>query len=224
MGLKGIAGSAYNVCEWIVRLAYANVLWVLFTCLGFIVLGITPATVALFTIARKWVQGETELPVFQQFWTTYKEEFLKSNILGALLFVLGSILVFDLYFFMHQDGLLSSILFIVFIAISFNYLVMLMYIFPVYVHYDIKLLKTFKFALIIGMSHPFQSFSILICAVATYFIIYYLPAALLFLSIAPFSAFSMLMAQLIFKKLEAKELLLRQHENNIMDTEQLSAK
>ncbi|BDG36084.1 DUF624 domain-containing protein [Saccharococcus caldoxylosilyticus] len=48
-------GKLYRVCEWITRLACINILWMLFTLAGLIVFGIAPATVALFTIVRKWL-------------------------------------------------------------------------------------------------------------------------------------------------------------------------
>jgi len=37
--LNGING----ILEWIYRLAYINLLWILFTCLGGVIFGITPA-------------------------------------------------------------------------------------------------------------------------------------------------------------------------------------
>ena len=60
-------------------MAYANALWVLFSLLGLIVLGIAPATVALFSITKDWAKKDWDQPVFQTFWQTYKTEFFRAN-------------------------------------------------------------------------------------------------------------------------------------------------
>lgn len=206
MYMRGIMGGFYSACEWIVRMAYLNILWIGFTMLGFVVLGIFPATVAMFTIARKFYQGEADLPIFQQFWKTYKKEFVKTNLFGYTLVIIGAILAFDIYFFYQLEGLVSQILFYVFIALTFNFVVMLFYIFPVYVHYDLKFFQNIKYALIIGMSNPFHTLSMILCFVFMYFVIEVAPAALLFLSVAPLSMMMMLIAYRIFMRIEHKNI------------------
>ncbi|MFA9556724.1 DUF624 domain-containing protein [Evansella sp. AB-rgal1] len=54
MDNKGLIGNLYRVSEWLIRLAYINILWMLFTIVGLIILGIAPATATVFTIIRKW--------------------------------------------------------------------------------------------------------------------------------------------------------------------------
>ncbi|MFN7249337.1 MAG: YesL family protein [Anaerobacillus sp.] len=203
--VKGIIGSFYQASEWVVRLAYVNVLWIGFTMLGLVVVGIFPATVAMFTITRKWIKGEVDLPIFNEFWQVYRREFLRSNSIGLIVTLIGAILYFDLYFFYHLDGMFSQVLFYVFVALAFNFAVMLFYIFPVYVHYDLKLFQSLKYALVIGMSNPFHTFSMILCVIFIYFAIEVAPAAFLFLSVAPLSMMFMVIAHRIFVKLEQKQ-------------------
>ena len=68
-------GKIYSVCQWIYRLAYSNVLWLLFMTLGLFVFGAVPSTVAMFAIIRKWIKGETEFPVLSFFGKSIKKSF-----------------------------------------------------------------------------------------------------------------------------------------------------
>ncbi len=205
MEMRGVLGGLYGACEWVVRLAFVNILWIGFSLLGGIVLGLFPATVAMFSIARKWIQGETDLSIFQSFWEIYRKEFFKSNVFGLLVVMIGAILVTDIYIFYQLDGVFAQVLLYLFIAITFNYGVMLLYIFPVYVHYDLKIFQNFKYALIIGMSNPFHTFSMILCLVFVYFALEVAPASFLFLSIAALSLMYMVIAHRIFMKIEQKK-------------------
>lgn len=205
MEVKGVLGSFYVACEWIVRLAFVNILWIGFSLLGLIVFGVFPATVAMFTISRKWIQGETDLPIFRQFWEVYRKEFVKSNLFGLVLSIIGAILVIDLYILYSLDGIFSQVLFYIFVALTFNFGVMLLYIFQVYVHYDLKTFQNIKYALIIGMSNPFHTFSMILCLIFLYFALEIAPASLLFLSVAPLSMMYMIIAYRIFSKIEQKK-------------------
>ncbi|MFL6556498.1 MAG: YesL family protein, partial [Bacillus sp. (in: firmicutes)] len=75
-------GKLFTFCEWFMRLAYVNLLWFFFSLAGLVLLGIMPATVALFTIVRKWQLKETDLPIWKTFLSVYRQEFKKSNGLG----------------------------------------------------------------------------------------------------------------------------------------------
>src|SRR5699024_2801656 len=99
----GITGRLFRLCEVVMRLAYVNLLWVLFTALGLGLFGIFPATVALFTVTRKWVMGDHDIPIFSTFWHTYRKEFFKSTLFGFILFVIGYIIYVDLVYLPTGD-------------------------------------------------------------------------------------------------------------------------
>lgn len=92
----GSLGRMLRFCEWIMRFAYTNLLWLFFTLLGLGVFGIMPATAALFAVMRKWIQGQDNVPVLKTFWQEYKGEFFRSNLLGAVLALIGVIIYIDL--------------------------------------------------------------------------------------------------------------------------------
>lgn len=58
------------ISDWIIRLVWTNLVWLFLVLIGGIVLGFMPATVALFTITRKWARGDLDVPVWKSAWQT----------------------------------------------------------------------------------------------------------------------------------------------------------
>lgn len=101
-----------------------------------------PATVSLFAIVRKWlITKETDLPIFHTFYQNYKNEFLKSNKLGLVLVLMGLFLYYDFKLIMLSGGMLQYTLTVPLLLISIFYCITLLYIFPVYVHFDQKVFQ-----------------------------------------------------------------------------------
>src|SRR5690625_6342583 len=61
----GPMGGFYTLANWIMRLAYVNILWIAFSLVGIIILGFFPATIGMFTVIRKWIQGDGDIPIFK---------------------------------------------------------------------------------------------------------------------------------------------------------------
>jgi uncharacterized membrane protein YesL len=152
MQMGGIMGGFYRFSEWAMKIAYLNILWVLFAILGLGLFGIMPATVATFTIVRKWLKMEEDIPIFKTFYSTYKKEFLKTNVIGSILAIAGLILYFNYHYLSVIENPIIHILIVSFIfMMSIFYIILCLYIVPVYVHFDLKLYQYFKYALMIGI-------------------------------------------------------------------------
>src|SRR5690625_3722809 len=145
----GSMGGFYTVANWIMRLAYVNILWIAFTLVGIIIFGFFPATTGMFSVIRKWVQGKSDIPIFLTFWSTYKKEFLKSNLLGFILSLIGYILYID-FTFLRQgvDGFLQFTYYPLLIVILL-YMLVLLYVFPVFVHYEVNIFQVCKNAFLL---------------------------------------------------------------------------
>lgn len=201
MEFEGLTGKFLRISEVISKLAYVNLLWILFTILGFGLLGFMPATVALFAVTRKWVIGEQDIPVFSTYWKTYRREFLKSNLLGIALFVIGFILYVDLAF-LPSDGIFYTLLRFGIIICSFLFFIVLLYIFPVYVHYDWKNKLYLKYALLLGASYPHFTFSMIVGIAGLYFILMLIPGIIPLFSISILAYITMWVSYRVFKKVE----------------------
>jgi uncharacterized membrane protein YesL len=158
-------GKLLGICQWITRLAYINFLWLLFMILGLLLLGAAPATVAMFTIIRKWIKGESDLPVLPTFWKTYKKEFWKANSLGFIVAGISIILYLDWRLISSVQGSLYPILMGCLIGVVFLFLVVTIFIFPVYVQYEYKTLQYIKTAFLLGISYPLYTMVMISAAI-----------------------------------------------------------
>lgn len=153
MEMSGFFGGFYKVGEWIIKLVYINLLWILFTVLGLGVLGIMPSTVALFSVMRKWLKSE-EVPVFTTYWQYFKEEFKRSNLIGIIVAIIGFLLYWDYYILVNVSGTAFQALAIIFIFLFIIAAIMLLYLFPVMVEYEFKTYSYFKHTLLFSFVSP----------------------------------------------------------------------
>jgi uncharacterized membrane protein YesL len=205
MQFNWLVGKAYTGCEWVMKLAYVNILWILFSVSGLIVLGISPATVALFTILRKWLMNETDVPIFRTFLHTYKKEFWKANRLGWLMALIGMFLFIDFKFLLTIGGTIQYVLSVPLLIITLLFFITLLYIFPVYVQYELRLIQYIKNSFYIGIIN--MHITILMIAFTILLIILYstLPGIVPFFSISLFSLMVMTGAKQSFNRIEAKQ-------------------
>ncbi|RXJ02578.1 DUF624 domain-containing protein [Anaerobacillus alkaliphilus] len=147
----GMTGKIYQVLELFMKIAYLNLLWMLFTLLGFGIFGVVPASVALLAVVRKWLMKDTDIPIFTLYFRTYKNQFIQSNIFG-LIFAFAFIILYINYSYLFvESGLLQVILTIGLILNSIIFLVTFIYFFPVYVHYNLRFLEYLKHSFLMGM-------------------------------------------------------------------------
>lgn len=188
MEFRGIMGGFYRISEWIMRLSVINVLWIvcsipfvfvvfpLFTVEEItadflrqylLILGIVapftliPATGAMFTVARKWVTGDVDVPLFKTYFRGYKENY-RQSMLGALVFeLIAAVLYVNYYFYSTQTSTLKllSFLFLLFMvllgAAFLNYM-------SIMVHFHMKFWQIVKNALLLTIGNPLNSIAILV--------------------------------------------------------------
>jgi uncharacterized membrane protein YesL len=195
----------YSISEWIMRLAYLNILWVCFSLIGLIVFGFFPATVATFAVTRKWVMGESDIPVFKTFWSTYKSEFLKSNLLGLTLAAIGCILYMDFRISVDSASIIGKILFIPLLVLIFLYSLLLLYVFPLFTHYDIKVFHVIKNALLMMVLHPLSTIMMVISNIVVYFAMTLLPGLIPFFGVSSWSFLLTWCAHYAFAKNQQKK-------------------
>lgn len=194
----GISSKLYTFLNLIYRLAIINLLWLCFTVIGLILFGFFPATVAMFTVIRKEVLKE-DMPIFQTFWSTYKQEFLKSNLLGLILVVIGYILYIDIVFLKYISGAIQ-ILYIPVLIMCIVYILMLLYIFPVYVHYHVTIAQVIKNAFLMMVLYPIITFLMIIFGLVVSYIMFKIPSSIIFFSGSIISYIIMWCANIAFQK------------------------
>ncbi|KQO17713.1 YesL family protein [Paenibacillus sp. Leaf72] len=114
-----------------------------------------PATAAMFAVARKWVMGETDVPLFKTYFRGYKENYLQSMIGGFFYAILFAIMIVDFIVYRDQYSLISYI----FIALLLLLVISLFNFFSMLVHYHMKTFQLLKNAILITIGRPIRSFS-----------------------------------------------------------------
>lgn len=189
----------YQALTWVMNFAYVQVLWVFFTLMGAVAAGVFPATNALFAVVRKWVSGEKDLPVFAYFWKVYKQEFIQSNKLGAVVLFLFVLVVLDIQFIAASDTL-NWLHIPLFVYILFVF-VFLLFLFPSFAHFDDKLRNVFKNAFFIMLTHPGHLFFLTLSLFLLGLIFYMVPALGFIFGISATALIATIVNKNIFKKI-----------------------
>lgn len=194
MEMRGMMGGFYRISEWVMRLAVGSLLWILcsspvmylilisfmtktmgeLTAVLMLALFISPfllfpATTALFSLARKWVMGEEDAPLFKTFFRSYKENY-KQSMIGAWIYVLiGAVMVINFRFYRDQTGIVQ-LLSVVFVPFFFVVLTSLFYFFSFVAHVHMKLSAIVKNSIVITLANPFSSIFMLVVNVSIVYI------------------------------------------------------
>ena len=198
MEMRGLMGGFYRISEWIMRLSVINVLWIVcsipffFVVFSFFVqpevqvsmelvkqwlfllailapFTLIPSTAAMFTVARKWVTGDPDVPLLKTFFRGYKENYLQSMLGGILLEIIGILLYINYTFYSGHTGL-TKLLSFVFLLLLFLLLAVFLNYISIMVHFHMKLWQVLKNAVLVTIGNPFVSISMIIMNVVIIYI------------------------------------------------------
>ncbi|MBS4197541.1 YesL family protein [Lederbergia citri] len=204
MEMKGFLGGLYKLGDWIIRLIYVNFLWIIFILVGGVVFGIMPSTAALFSVMRKWMREEIDLPVFKTYWQGFKQEFAKSNMIGLTLGILLLIFYIDYRVILISKGTSFQILALLLIIILFLFCLMCLYIFPVFVSYEMKLLNYFKYSFLFAFASPLSTIIMIVGLFFTGILAIIVPGLIVFFGASAPAFIIMASANRAFEKIKHK--------------------
>nr|WP_255570201.1 DUF624 domain-containing protein [Cohnella sp. CFH 77786] len=128
-----------------------------------------PATSAMFSVARKWVMGDTDVPLLKTFFRSYKTNFKQAMLGGILYSLLSTILIIDYQVYLTKIENLQVIAYL-FIALMLLLLVSLHHFFSLLSHFHMKTLQLLKNALVLTIGRPIRSIIMTLGTVAILFI------------------------------------------------------
>lgn len=195
----------FAITEWITKLAYLNLLWLGFSLVGLGIFGFFPATVSMFTVARRWLFGETDIPIFPTYWKTYKKEFFKSNGLGLIILILCGLIVLDLVFMNKNGAWFTNLFQIPIYLFIFSCAMTMLYLFPVYVHYELKFIDIFKNSLLIMLINPISNLVIISGVITIYLVMKFIPGLAFFFGGSVTAMIIMAACNVAFNRVEQKK-------------------
>src|SRR5699024_701962 len=136
---------------------------------------------------------------------TYREEFLRANALGWVLAIIGLMLYVNLNYIELENTWFSAIIRYSILIAALIYSIMLIFIFPLYVHYESTFITYFKNSIFVAIYNPIRT----IYAIAAIFTLYYvfvmLPSFIFFIGPSLVSMVIMWIAYRSFMRIEYKQ-------------------
>lgn len=162
----------------ITKLVYLNLLWLFFTALGGIVLGVMPATVALFAVIRQGIRERELLKVGTSFTAYYRQEFLKTNLVGIVFVMIALFLYVNYQMTQMATGYLMIGLHYVSIVLLCVFILLLIFFFPVYVHFQLPVSKFLLQPLLLLFFSPIEVCKVVVILTGTYYLFHWIPGLL----------------------------------------------
>lgn len=196
-----------SITTWITRLFYLNILWLSFTLVGIVIFGFFPATTAAFSIMRQWLldrEDKKDFSLWKTFLDYYKKDFINANMVGIILILTSVVVFLDLRFLdtIETDNLVGEAFQFFFLTISIILFVAALYVFPVFVHFELNLFQVIKNSLFFAITSPLPSTLMAIGSLLVVFITLNFPGLFLVFSLSLMIIVLMGPALKAFKKLE----------------------
>jgi uncharacterized membrane protein YesL len=128
-----------------------------------------PATSAMFSVARKWVTGDTDVPLFKTFFRNYRLNYKQAMLGGILYALLFAVLIIDYRVYLTNIANLQILAYL-FIALLLLLLVSLHHFFSLLSHFHMTTLQLLKNALVLTIGRPLRSILMTLGTVAVLFI------------------------------------------------------
>lgn len=223
-------GGFYRISEWIMRFSVTNVLWLLCSSPFFFFLlvkllvmqqnflnesitmnwmmGIVapftlfPATAAMFSVARKWVMGETDVKLLGTFFKSYKENYKQAMVGGIFYTLLFVIMYVDYTVYMTQLKSFQAIGFVMlgFLIVLF---VSLFNFFSMVSHYHMKTVQLVKNSILLTLLRPLRIImTTVVSGAILYFSLFKWPFLIIFFSGAIIAYYAFFNFYAVFQKMQ----------------------
>lgn len=145
----------YEAADEIFWAAQLNLLWTIFTLAGGVLLGIGPATVAAYSLARRHSSGES-FRVWPAFVTAYRREFGRGSAVVLPLAAAAALLITN-YFYFASLGSAATVLRLTTLVALVALVLIATYLLPMLVHYDLPTRAYVPKALLFAFTRPAAS-------------------------------------------------------------------
>jgi uncharacterized membrane protein YesL len=189
----------YEAADEVVWAAKLNLLWILFTLMGGVVLGVGPATVAAYTLARKRAFGES-FRSWPAFLAAYRREFGRGNLLVLPLAAVTALLVTNYFYF----AALGSALRLVTVVALGLVVVIAAYALPMSVHYELRASQLLPKASLFALTRPASSVLLLFVFTVVVFVATTFPFLVLVLAVGGWVQLDTWLCLRFFAENEAK--------------------
>lgn len=178
-----------KILEWVVTLAYLNILWLGFTLVGFIFFGFGPATIAVYRLVRKKLRQGDSAYIFKQFRTIFKEEFKQGGIYTAMAFGAAAFLYVDFRIVqaLPQTNVIQLLVIPALLILTALVIIVATFTLGYYAEYGGTILNALKKGFWVALISPISNIVILHAFLFQFFMMAYIPATFLFFSLTSYA-------------------------------------
>lgn len=152
MTARAWSARLHDAADEVFWAAKLNLLWTIFTLAGGVLLGVGPATVAAYTLARRHASGEV-LRAWPAFVTAYRREFGRGGLL-VLPLAGAAVLLVTNYFYFAALGPAASAPRVTTLAALAALAAIAAYLLPMAVHYDLPTRAYLRTASLFALTRP----------------------------------------------------------------------
>lgn len=182
-------------CSEIFWAARLNLMWMVFTLLGGVVLGLGPATMAAYVVARRHARGESIQ--WRDYASAYRREFVRGSLLVLPVAVVATVLAGNLLYL--SGGLrFATYAALVVLAAAGAYLG------PLYAHYELPLRDYLPKASLVALTRPASTALLLFALSAVAFVVVSAPVLAPILGVGAWISLNTWLCQRFFEENEAR--------------------
>lgn len=173
MTLSSLIEKLLKFGMWLSNFMLLQLLWIVFTIVGFGIFGIFPATAAVYQVVYKWITKHTDISIYQTFISYYKEYFKRSNIVGLI--TLGILLFLYLDLRISLIYIRSFIFHYFILLILFIVIIISLYLYTIQSRYSLNISNTFKQSFLIAFTSPLETLAMIVCVALVSMLLWQLP-------------------------------------------------
>lgn len=167
----GMDSGFYRFMNKVADLIILNLLC-LICCIPIVTIG--ASVTAMYTVMLKIARNEESYTV-RGFFKAFKANFRQSTIIWLIFAVVGVILWLDMWLCNKIDHPILNALWYIFLFLSFVYLMMVLYVFPIQSRFVNTIKNTIKNSLIMAIAQLPWTILIILCHAAVFILIYVQP-------------------------------------------------
>ncbi|MDF2941592.1 MAG: putative rane protein [Herbinix sp.] len=197
---NGFFSFLSKVCD----ILFLSIIW-LIVCIPIITIG--PANTALYYVTVKVIRRERGY-LFREFFKSFRLNFKRAAIVGVILTIMFFVLIFDLltsWATLGSTSTMGSVLFGVYVAITFILTCFSIYAFPVLSRFDMNIKQLLKAASFMSMRHLPSTLAMVIVTVASLAGVLLIPILIFILPAASAFINSLLMEKVLKKYMPEEE-------------------
>lgn len=196
-----------KVLDWVVTLAYLNLLWIGFSLIGLIVFGIGPATITVYALIRKKLRQGDLAHIFTLFRKEFRKQLNPGNVYFPIVMGIGIFLYVDMQIIsvLPQSSIIQLVVIPALLILTALAIVVATFTIGYYIENEESVFKSFQQGFWVTLISPVSALVILHALLLQFLILTYIPAFILFFSMSLYAFMTEWIMNKAFNRIKIKK-------------------